>query len=395
MYKYIKQEILQFKYLLPYLLLIIVPVLRKTIFNRARDMDAYNQVDGSAGVAIVFTLITLGLVVPKWKQLTPLRKPTMSFINYYLFAIVSIAWAGLNFIPIVGYKAIEVIAHVLLTVFIMSKMISARQAFDFVMVQLFLLNVMYLAWNHEHDNAFPILGMSEFFMALGVIRYNIEKKKNMVPHLIVGLATVILSTSTATWMSFIIGLFFFYSTSVHGINIVRAIIVGAFFYTAYMMFEDTIQSIVFGHKTQEMIESGSGRRELWTAYIQGWLESPLFGHGFVIGEKGAAAAHYIHFATNTAHNMMISVLVNTGIIGMIIWLNFIWKLSKKCYDMSLRKNSFALIMFPVIIAMFINANSFPIIGSEWSPVSPPIYAMIVFIFTFMPMAMRDERYIAK
>lgn len=395
MYKYIEHEILQFKSLFSYILLIIIPILRKTIFNRARDMDAYNQVDGSASIAIVFTLLTLAIVVPKWKTLTPYRRPNMSFINYYLLAMVSVVWVGFNFIPIVGYKALEVIAYVLLTVFIMSKMKSVRQAFDFILVQLFLLNIMYLVYNHGHDNAFPILGMSEFFMALGSIRYNVEKKKYMIPHLVVGMATVILSTSTATWMSFIIGLFYFYSTSVRGIKIGRAIFVAIFFYVTYMIFEEYIESVVFGHKSQEMIESGSGRRELWLAYIQGWMESPIVGHGFVIGEKGAAASRYIAFATNTSHNMLISVLVNTGILGMALWLNFLWRLLKKCYDLSLKKNAFALIMFPVIIAMFINANSFPIIGSEWSPVSPPIYAMIVFIFTFMPIAMKDERYIAR
>lgn len=48
-----------------------------------------------------------------------------------------------------------------------------------------------------------------------------------------------------------------------------------------------------------------------------------------------------------------------------------------------KKNPYALTCFPAIIAMFVNANSFPVIGSEWSPVSPPIYALIIFIFVYI------------
>ena len=74
------------------------------------------------------------------------------------------------------------------------------------------------------------------------------------------------------------------------------------------------------------MESGSGREALWMAYLRGWLESPLVGHGFIVGEKGAVAAKYIAFATNTAHNMMISVLINTGLVGMAFWIAFLYTL---------------------------------------------------------------------
>jgi len=125
------------------------------------------------------------------------------------------------------------------------------------------------------------------------------------------------------------------------------------------------------------------------------LESPVIGHGFIVGEKGAIAAKYIAFATNTAHNMMISVLVNTGLVGLFIWLYFLWKQCLICWSYSLKKNSYALTCFPAIIAMFVNANSFPVIGSEWSPVSPPIYALIIFIFVYIKQDVITNKSLAR
>ena len=215
--------------------------------------------------------------------------------------------------------------------------------------------------------------------------------KQMQHHIIIAIVTMILGTSTASWISLIIGLFFFFSSSKKGVNVGQAIGIGVLFYGIYQLFGDMIYDIVFGNKTQEMIENGSGRKALWMAYIQGWLESPIIGHGFIVGEKGAIAAKYIVFATNTSHNMIISVLVNTGLIGLGLWIAFMWKQCQICWYYSLRKNAYALACFPAIIAMFINANSFPVIGSEWSPTSIPIYALLIFIFVYIPQSYKKDK----
>ena len=95
------------------------------------------------------------------------------------------------------------------------------------------------------------------------------------------------------------------------------------------------------------------------------------------------------FATNTAHNMIISVLVNTGLIGLALWIFFMWKQCKICLKYSYRKNKYALTCFPAIVAMLVNANSFPIIGSEWSPTSVPIYALLIFVFVYIPLSQSE------
>lgn len=387
MLSYIKNELRPLKKQSLFLSLIVICILRKTLFNRARDMDAYSSVDASASVAILMTAILGALLFTKMGKIKREIKDSSPFLYYYYFAAVSVLWAGLQSLAVAGYKAVEVIVSFLAIIFIMHNLKTIKERFSFILVSLTFCNVIYLIMflrsGLGHDNAFPLLAITEMLLLLGSVRYNIFKYKQLKHHFIVSALTIVLGTSTASWMSLIIGLFFFFSTSRKGINLGLALVVAVLFYGAYQLWGDIIYSIVFGHKSQEMIESGSGRRELWEAYIEGWKDSPLVGYGFIVGEKGAIASRYIAFATNTAHNMMISVLINTGLIGLFIWLYFLWKQCWICWKYSLRKNPYALTCFPAIIAMFVNANSFPVIGSEWSPVSPPIYALIIFIFVYI------------
>lgn len=387
MLSYIKNELRPLKKQSLFLSLIVICILRKTLFNRARDMDAYSSVDASASVAILMTAILGALLFTKMGKIKREINDSSPFLYYYYFAAVSVLWAGLQSLAVAGYKAVEVIVSFLAIIFIMHNLKTIKERFSFILVSLTFCNVIYLIMflrsGLGHDNAFPLLAITEMLLLLGSVRYNIFKYKQLKHHFIVSALTIVLGTSTASWMSLIIGLFFFFSTSRKGMNLGLALVVAVLFYGAYQLWGDIIYSIVFGHKSQEMIESGSGRRELWEAYIEGWKDSPLVGYGFIVGEKGAIASRYIAFATNTAHNMMISVLINTGLIGLFIWLYFLWKQCWICWKYSLRKNPYALTCFPAIIAMFVNANSFPVIGSEWSPVSPPIYALIIFIFVYI------------
>lgn len=373
-----------------YLTILFVPILRKTVFNRARNMNEFDKVDGSASIAILFTMISLCVVFTNWQNIKEYYAENKSFVYYYFFCIISILWAGFSSAPLIGYKAVEVLASFLFVILVMSSINKMDERFRFVLSLFSVLNIIFLFSIRQHDNAFPLLGITQLLLVMGSIRYGIFETKEVLHHIIISCATIILGTSSASWLSLIIGLLFFFGTRQKGVNIFLIIFTALFFYVVWNIFEESIFHIIFGNKSAAQISSGTGRQQLWEAYIKGWKESPWLGHGFIVGEKGAIASKYILFATNTAHNMMISVLINTGIIGMVFWLMFLWKQCKTCWVNSLRENPYALICFPAIVAMLVNANSFPVIGSEWSPVSPPIYALIIFIFSFIPSYQKEE-----
>lgn len=373
-----------------YLVILFVPILRKTVFNRARDMKDFDKVDGSASVAILFTIIALYVVVTKWQDIKNFFVENKLFVYYYVFCIFSIIWAGFSSASLIGYKAVEVLASFSFIMVVMSNFSKIDECFRFILSLFSILNIIFLYSLHQHDNAFPLLGITQLLLVMGSIKYGVFEAKEMLHHIIISSSTIILATSTASWLSLIIGLLFFFGTRKNGTNIILLVVIALLFYVVWSIFEESLFHIIFGNKSAAEISSGTGRQQLWDAYIKGWQERPWLGYGFIVGEKGAIASKYILFATNTSHNMMISVLINTGIIGMVLWLMFLWKQCRICWNNSLSENPYALICFPALIAMLVNANSFPIIGSEWSPVSPPIYALIIFVFSFIPNYQKEE-----
>ena len=390
MWKIIKAELRLLKSQKLYILLIIMTILRKTLLNRTRDMDAYAAVDSNNSIAILATIVMLGIVLTKQQRIRREIDKCKPFLYYYLFAAISVIWAGFQYLAVAGYKAVEVIVSFTMVILIMRNLPTIKARFTFVMISFSFCNIIYLIMGVRsgvfHDNAFPLLAITQLLLILGSVRYKFSDWKHMQHHAIVAVATIILGTSSASWISLFIGLFFYLSTNKKGINLGLAIGMGILFYTTYQVFDDSIASIIFKNKTEEQIKNGSGREALWLAYIKGWMESPIIGHGFIVGEKGAIASKYIAFATNTAHNMIISVMINTGLIGLGLWIAFMWKQCRICWQYSLKKNVYALTCFPAIIAMFVNANSFPVIGSEWSPTSPPIYALLIFVFVYIPLS---------
>lgn len=379
-----------------YLFLILMTILRKTIFNRTRDMNDFAAVDANNSIAIVATLIMLGIVLTKYKSIIKDIRMSFSFLLYYLFAALSVTWAGFQFIAIAGYKAVEVMVSFLLIIVIMKNLKTTINNLFFILITCSFCNIIYFIQSFKngifHDNAFPILGLVEVFLVMGMMRYNIVKWKYVQHHAIIGFLTLVLSTSTASWISFILGAFVFFSSGYKGINVPRILGAVFLFTIIYWVFGDLVKEVVYAGKSEEQIQNASGREALWTAYIKGWLESPIIGHGFIVGEKGAVAAKYMAFATNTAHNMIISVLVNTGLIGLGLWIIFMWKQCKICLRYSYQKNKYALTCFPAIVGMLINANSFPIIGSEWSPTSVPIYALLIFVFVYIPLSQKETQF---
>ena len=106
MLKVIKNElkILKGNYL--YLILLFILILRKTLFNRARDMKDFSAVDANKSFAILATLIMLAILITKYQYLKKYMQMSYSFLLYYFFAALSVTWAGLQYLEVAGYKAL-------------------------------------------------------------------------------------------------------------------------------------------------------------------------------------------------------------------------------------------------------------------------------------------------
>ena len=131
------------------------------------------------------------------------------------------------------------------------------------------------------------------------------------------------------------------------------------------------------NKSQEQLDNLTGRAQIWEIYWNLWLKKPFLGYGFCIGEKAAIITEWGN-ALTTAHNMFISILVNTGLVGIILWIRFLIVLFYRAFKGAVYGNRFGSLLFPVLVSIMINANSFPALGSEWSYVGTVCYAVVIF-----------------
>lgn len=110
----------------------------------------------------------------------------------------------------------------------------------------------------------------------------------------------------------------------------------------------------------ESVADGSGRFEIWRNAISLWAESPIFGigwHNFLYFNNS------FFMRNNYAHNTFLEVLVETGIVGFILY--FLFFLSIFFYLLTLVKhtNRFTYMMYS-FIAMVIMLNALSLIISE-------------------------------
>lgn len=368
-----------------YTLVVYMYIARKTIFNVTREIGTFEaNIDRGTSLALLAIIFSIFILYKNKQSVIQLNKKVSIFSIYYLFALFSFIWA--NNIGTITFKAIEVITNFYLIAFIIYKIKNPTLILFYIILSstfttfLDIINVnIRLGWAlSHHTNAYTFTALIALLLSLGCIKMHIINYAKLRLIIFFNIYALLAGTSSASYIAFIIGLIILLGSNKKGINIFKTGAICIILYICYYYFEDIMLNIIFKGKSQEAIENGTGRLSIWTAALRAWEASPLWGHGFLVGERSLWKFD-LQLMVVSAHNAFISVLVNTGIIGGIIfiyfWLKWIWKVFHTS-----SKNKYAIIIFPVIISVFINCNAFPAIGSDWNYVAPSIYSLITFSF---------------
>lgn len=368
-----------------YTLVVYIYIARKTIFNVTREIGTFEaNVDRGTSLALLAIIFSIFILYKNKQSVIRLNKNISIFPRYYVFALLSFIWA--NNIGTITFKAVEVIANFYLIALIIYKIKKPTLILYYIILLstfttfLDIINVnIRLGWAlSHHTNAYTFTALISLLLSLGCIKMHIINFTKLRLIIIFNIYALLAGTSSASYIAFIIGLIILLGSNKKGINIFKTSIICIIIYICYYYFEDIIFSIIFKGKSQEAIENGTGRLSIWTAALKAWEASPFLGHGFLVGERSLWKFD-LQLMVVSAHNAFISVLVNTGIIGGLLflhfWIKWIWQVYRASF-----KNPYAMITFPVIISIFINCNAFPAIGSDWNYVAPSIYSLITFSF---------------
>lgn len=95
-------------------------------------------------------------------------------------------------------------------------------------------------------------------------------------------------------------------------------------------------------------DRGTGRFDLYEYGIRGWLDFPVFGIG---GNYTKIYMQQFLGVEKVIHNTWLEILLETGIVGMIPCLCFLWKLYQCTMAVGIGKSRYLIVLLTSMIIM--------------------------------------------
>ncbi len=365
---------------------ILIPILRNTIFLRRyrADISNYTAIDSLA----IFDIIVIGFctcwlyqnrsMIP-WKRIW--HGTIKCWFAYYMFAFVTIIWRleGSNAFYIV-YRAGTMLILSVYIYMIFMKFRTASSAFKGLLNYCFALTLLMLIGNIRlgrlHTNTYSVCAAVTVCLSLCAYRSNLLPFSKMKYYIFGGLFCLLLGTSSASNVSFACALIFIFSFKNNRFNFSFFIISLLALFIVYHFGQHIIFKILLPNKSIKSVTTLHGRTYLWSGYIQIWLKRPFIGWGFAVGERAGKAFGFMYALS--AHNGYLSILINTGLIGLCFWFVLFKRLCVSFIQQISFHSPYAIAIVSAFIVIVINNNSIPIIGSNWGPLSTMAFCILTF-----------------
>lgn len=369
-------------------------VIRATFLQRRRDPSAFAEVDTSSLVEVILVFLAIPFILSKRGQRAIkllFAGPIKYYLFYCLWCFITIFWASSLLYSL--FRIVELLTILFLFAFLFVDIRSKEYA---KMVLLFFVIFSLLvgignnfrsgAFSFEsfHSNSYPMLAAAGIIIGFYIYKdkkyfdYDLLKIRYAAVLLfIISVLGIIAGTSSASNVSLVIAIILISSMRRSNLLtlflVIFSIVVVWYFWENY---QTQIIDIVFPGKSLESIKTGHGRTAMWQYYINGILEKPLFGYGFPTGEK--EGFRYGFGLTNSSHNMLISVAINTGFVGLLLFLIFVLKytlfLIRKLKEghLDMKWITGAWIVF------LVNSLSMPALGSHWMWITSSVLCVLVY-----------------
>lgn len=359
-------------------IVIIFHILRKTLLNVKSSTE--ELVSGNSGTMLMVFCVSLNffMIYKNRKYLMKAIKESKWFTFYCLFAISSIMWTPVPASGGILAKGFELFSSYLLLAIVLYKINDISRSFIYIVFiasSAAFLGALYTGFTHT--NTYSISAMIGAVIGIGL--YRNYKTKNILPYILFNIAILIVGTSSASYISFIGAIAILYSSSKKGVNYLLLGLMGLALIFVYYFGLDLISEYIFYGHSAKQIESGNGRDFIWEYALTNWRERPWFGYGYCVGERYVFSNST--FIVLSAHNGFISVLLGTGIVGMIIFGFYLIKTLYQTWDLTHSKyyRGYAAILLSAIMGVLANNMAFPVLISDWNHPFPPAILLFLLI----------------
>jgi O-antigen ligase len=383
---------------------LIAWVTRNTIFVRQRSGSDFAQIDILAGVQISLVLLVVfaGLLskraLPVWFKTsgTSLR---MLFIYYFICAISAI-WSPLPTFTM--YRSIEFMAMLMGAVIALTyatDFIKAERTFLLVSVIVIVLGMLLIvkfyglstSLRHWHTNTYTASAAMVLCYCFGEY-FNCEKSRKRLLKWVgfFALAVVVLGTSSSSFIAVIMGVLF----TAMLYRKVALFVIGSLFMLVILLVNmlvtidlSVLFPVLFPGKSETEIYTLTGRVQMWESFFDLILESPTIGHGFAVLSTGRGGV----FSADP-HNSIFSVLLGTGLIGLIVVLIYFFRLLREFFRTSFLRLPGAIGCGAGLATGLVNTLTMTLVLDEWeesSLIFACLSALLVF-FVLLPYRRKNR-----
>lgn len=365
-----------------YTLIFTFHMMRKTLLNHGRSMGD-TSVDNAALILFLCVILNFWIVFKNSETIKISIKGSKAFLGYTIICLASFLWAITPSIESIWLKDLEVISSFLAISVTIWKIDNKDDAVLYIAYLLTISAALgflnSIRVGGMHTNAYTLSAGMGVLVILGLRR---NMKMPILNYMLaINTTALIVGTSSASYISFIIGYLTFLSTRNNRLHVKNFLITAIVAYIVYSVAEDIVLKYVFYGHSEESIKGGTGRFEVWGKLIEGWMKSPYLGFGYIVGERNFSMITHISKVVFSAHNGYLSVLIGTGLVGMSFFafylLKTIYKNYKMCSDEE--QGKYQTILLSAIIMLLINNYSYPALGSDWNYTFPPIIGVLTLI----------------
>lgn len=357
-------------------LLFAIQMARKTFLNSMSNI-----------LMVPCICISLYIIFKNKSVISKAIRGTKAILWYGIFAALSFFWAIEKDPAVVFLKDFELVFSYMAIAVVLFKIKEISLAYNYVIILCTLTCLMgivrgMMAGMYFHTNSYTVPAFVGSIMSY--CAWNRLHVKSAKFYLLFNFFALIIGTSSASYIAFLIALCVYFSTSRHGINIGKVLLVLVVCGVLYALCSDIVKDLVFYGKSEEEIQTGTGREVIWGVFLDAWKKQPWIGYGYSIAERSFSTFAGQAASFTSAHNGYLSLLVNTGVIGFIlycpIFFRTLWQGLKN--GSHGKYGILCSTMFACMIGIMINNYAYPILGSDWNFAFPPIIALVILINTF-------------
>lgn len=372
------------------LCIVLGQVVRDAVFVRQRDPTEFAAVDTLNAVAIVL-LVTGAFVLFSPRGMLALRQVGESvlglFLVYFLLCGLSALWSDEWSYTL--FRTAQLAINVVLTWWILSGFRDLRLALLFlirfssfcvfcgIFGRMRLMGVSLVL----RDNATACVAAMSFVMCLSAWKERTLPLSRLLIPGSISLFGLIVARSAAANLSAVVGCVLVMTSGRRStvlplqLALVVAILAGAW----SLLGMERVRRVLMPDKSRQQVATLHGRVGMWQRYYRGIKERPILGYGFPVGEK---RVHVLDdgtsFGTASAHNAVVSVAINTGIVGLVLVTLASLRLFSAMGRALSAGFAAATTVTSVLTTGFVNSLSYPVMGSHWYWTTSVVIAVAVF-----------------